>query len=37
MKRLFILSLMAVACLTMQAQTKDVKVLAKCRDVFFYV
>ena len=35
MKRLFILSLMAVACLTMQAQTKNVKVLAKCRNVFF--
>ena len=26
---------MAVACLTMQAQTKNVKVLAKCRNVFF--
>ena len=29
MKRLFILSLMAIACLTMQAQEKDVIVLAK--------
>ena len=26
---------MAIACLTMQAQTKNVKVLAKCRNVFF--
>jgi hypothetical protein len=26
---------MAVACFTMQAQTKKVKVLAKCRNVFF--
>ena len=26
---------MAVACLTMKAQTKNVKVLAKCRNVFF--
>ena len=29
MKRILILSLMAIACLTMQAQTKEVKVLAK--------
>ena len=46
MKRLFILSLMAIACLTMQAQTKNVKgtpasspayqlVLAKCSNVLF--
>lgn len=26
---------MAIACLTMQAQTKNVKVLAKCRNVFY--
>ncbi len=35
MKRLVFLSLMAIACLTTQAQTKNVKVLAKCRNVFF--
>lgn len=35
MKRLLFLSLMAIACLTMQAQTKKVNVLAKCRDVLF--
>ena len=35
MKRFFILSLMAIACLTMQAQTKNVNVLAKCRNVLF--
>jgi len=35
MKRIVILSLMATACLTMQAQTKkDVKVLAKCDGIY---
>ena len=35
MKRIVILSLMAIACLTMQAQTKkEVKVLAKCDGIY---
>ena len=35
MKRLITLSLMAIACLTIQAQKKDVRVLAKCTSIFF--
>ena len=34
MKRLLFLSLMAIACLTMQAQTKKVRVLAKCDGIY---
>ncbi len=35
MKRLITLSLTAIACLTIQAQKKDVRVLAKCTSIFF--